>query len=79
MTPEKLIEDSDGKLKGMTFIGAVAMQDPPRRGIAETMLRIKKAGIKVIMITGDIESTAVSIARQCNIFTQQKSTAELVA
>lgn len=29
------------------------MQDPPRKGIAETMLKIRRAGIKIIVITGD--------------------------
>jgi len=38
----------------MTFIGAVSIQDPPRKGIPDTILKIKRAGIKVIMITGDI-------------------------
>lgn len=37
----------------MTFLGAIAMQDPPRKGIADTVLKIKKAGIKIIVITGD--------------------------
>ena len=40
-------------LKDMTFLGLISLQDPPRKGVGETIQTIKKAGIKVIMITGD--------------------------
>lgn len=45
----------------MTFIGMVAIHDPPRIESAEAIRRAKRAGIKVIMITGDNEKTAEAI------------------
>ena len=52
----------------MIFIGMVAIKDPPRPGVAESIDLCKKAGIRVIMITGDAKATAVAIAKDVHIF-----------
>ena len=49
----------------------VSLHDPPRKGVPETLLRLKQAGTKVIMVTGDQEGTAVEIGRQCNIISDE--------
>jgi Ca2+-transporting ATPase len=46
---------------GLVFIGMTALQDPPRSEVPGAILRAGKAGIKVVMITGDNEKTAESI------------------
>lgn len=51
----------------LVFLGFVAMQDPLRPGIKESVLLCKRAGIKVAMVTGDHPATAVSIAREAHI------------
>ena len=56
---------------GLTFVGIVAMRDPPRNGVAESIDECKQAGIRVIMITGDAKQTAEAIARDVHIFTDQ--------
>lgn len=56
-TPE-LIE------KDLTFIGLVAMADPPRPEVADAVEVCRKANIRVIMITGDYGLTAESIAKR---------------
>jgi magnesium-transporting ATPase (P-type) len=48
----------------LTFLGLVAMLDPPREGVAEAVARCHRAGIRIVMITGDYGLTAASIARQ---------------
>lgn len=56
--------------KGMTFIGLVAMLDPPRPEVARSVRKCKEAGIRVVMITGDNQNTAESICRQIGIFNE---------
>ena len=45
----------------------ISLLDPPKKGVNETMLRLKAAGIKIVMLTGDQEETAVAVAKKCNI------------
>jgi Ca2+-transporting ATPase len=47
---------------GMTFLGLLALIDPPRQGAAESIARAQGAGIRVVMITGDNGLTAQAIA-----------------
>lgn len=57
-------ELSDCKLE---LLGLIALSDPPRESIAADIEICKKAGIRVVMITGDNGITASSIAKQVGI------------
>jgi Ca2+-transporting ATPase len=57
-------DPSDTVYKGLTFAGLVGMSDPPRPGVARSIRRLMAGGVKVIMITGDADVTAVAIAKR---------------
>ncbi len=58
-------------LQGLCFVGVLSLADPPRDSVPYAVLKCRAAGIKVIMVTGDQPVTAASIAKQCNIITEE--------
>jgi len=62
--PAKFDEKSE---KGLVFVGLAGMNDPPRSEVREAIKVCKKAGIKVVMITGDNEVTAAAIGRELEL------------
>jgi Ca2+-transporting ATPase len=64
----KLIEEKD-----MILVGLAAMKDPPRPEVAEAVKLAKKAGIRVMIITGDYGPTAEAIAEEVGIAQQGNS------
>ncbi|KUI61630.1 Calcium-transporting ATPase 1 [Cytospora mali] len=56
--------EDENVYKGLIFAGLVGMSDPPRPTVARSIRRLMRGGVKVIMITGDAETTAVAIGKQ---------------
>jgi sodium/potassium-transporting ATPase subunit alpha len=54
---------------GYTFLGLVGLEDPPKEGVKEAITKIKAAGIKVLMITGDNPLTAEGVSRKVSLIT----------
>ncbi|KAJ3074223.1 P-type ATPase [Podochytrium sp. JEL0797] len=57
----------------LTFVGLIGLIDPPKAGVQEAIQKCHKAGINVIMITGDHVTTAAAIARDIGIVNDQHS------
>jgi Ca2+-transporting ATPase len=53
--------------KDFIFLGVVGMIDPPREEVKDAISVCRRAGIDVVMITGDHKLTAVSIAKELNL------------
>jgi Ca2+-transporting ATPase len=54
-------------VEGLTFLGLQGMMDPPRAEAREAVARCRRAGMRVVMITGDHARTALAIAEQLGI------------
>ncbi len=62
--------DCDAWPGGLDLLGLMAMIDPPREGVAQSVAACHRAGIDVKMITGDHPGTAVSIGRDLGIVSE---------
>ncbi len=51
----------------LTFVGLVAILDPPRADVPEAVFKARSAGMRIVMMTGDHELTAEAIARKVGI------------
>jgi len=68
--PGKKAINHDDVSGGMTFLGLQAMIDPPRPEAISAVKACQNAGIRVKMITGDHEVTALAIAHRIGIVQQ---------
>ena len=62
---ENYVADCDD----LCLIGMLGILDPPREGLAGIIAKIRAAGIRVCMMTGDHALTATALAIQTGIFT----------
>ena len=51
----------------LSFKALVGLQDPPKEGVEEAIKLCKKAGIRVVMITGDYSKTAMAIGEEIGL------------
>jgi len=66
-TPEAVEQD-------LTFLGLMAMMDPPRPEVEQAIQTCHQAGIRIVMITGDYGLTAESLARRVGMITTPNPT-----
>jgi len=69
--PTQPADLSRGVEEDMTFLGLAALLDPPRPRVEAAVKEARGAGIRVVMLTGDHELTAYSIAKKVGILTSR--------
>ena len=62
LSSEAQILESD-----LTFVGLLALADPPRAGVKNAIERCTAAGVRTVMITGDHPATAQQVAEELGI------------
>ncbi|MDI6847108.1 MAG: cation-translocating P-type ATPase [Candidatus Bathyarchaeia archaeon] len=65
--PESTTSLNEEDEKDFVFLGIMGMIDPPREEVKEAIYMCRKAGIKVVMVTGDHKLTAVAVAKELNL------------
>ncbi|KAG2183376.1 hypothetical protein INT43_006382 [Umbelopsis isabellina] len=60
-------EEPAWKEDNLVFLGLIGLIDPPKKGVEQSVEICQKAGVDVIMITGDHVETATAIAMQLGI------------
>jgi magnesium-transporting ATPase (P-type) len=53
--------------QGLTLLGLVALEDPPRHGAAAALTACRRAGIRVARVTGDHPATARAVAAEVGL------------
>ena len=67
LAPGESAHDALASLDDLEFVGLLGMSDPPRPGVAEAVAACRRAGVLVMMVTGDHPSTAASIGRRLGL------------
>ncbi len=61
----------DGDSDTQTLVGLIVMKDKIRPGVRKSVKTVSRAGIQIVMITGDSKETASAIAEECGILNKR--------
>ncbi|EIW75558.1 calcium ATPase transmembrane domain M-containing protein [Coniophora puteana RWD-64-598 SS2] len=72
VSPNDMETQLYSELQDLTLVGLVGIRDPSRADVPDAIRVIRRAGVRVFMVTGDFKLTAAAIARQVGIITQEQ-------
>ncbi|MBN1529390.1 MAG: cation-transporting P-type ATPase [Thermoleophilaceae bacterium] len=67
VTDGEVTAERDAAESQLVFVGLAALEDPPRPGVADAVESCHRAGIRIVVVTGDHALTAEAIARRVGI------------
>jgi phospholipid-transporting ATPase len=59
--------------RDLFLLGATAIEDKLQEGVPDTIHTLQQAGIKVWVLTGDRQETAINIGLSCRLITESMS------
>jgi Ca2+-transporting ATPase len=69
--PSGIEEFKEDMEDDFVFVGIMSMIDPPRPEVRDAIAICKKAGIRVVMITGDHKLTATAVGKELNLLDEK--------
>jgi len=63
----------DSNFSGLSFDGILTFRDPVRLRIKDVIERVRRAGIKTVIMTGDHRGTAIAVAKEIGLLADEKS------
>jgi phospholipid-translocating P-type ATPase (flippase) len=73
----KILAATEEVESGLTLLGASAIEDELQDQVPETIAMIKEAGIKLWVLTGDKQETAINIGYSCNLLSHAMQVHEI--
>jgi magnesium-transporting ATPase (P-type) len=65
---DRLIDEAAALVENnMHFVGITAIEDKLQVGVPDAIANLRKAGLKIWVLTGDKEETAINIGKSCNL------------
>ena len=61
---------SESAVERLTFVGLIGLADPPAEGVKEAIVRLRRAGLRTLMLTGDQRATAAAVGRELNLLSE---------
>ena len=68
----QVADASESALHGLTFLGVIALADPPAPAVKEAIARLREAGLRTVMLTGDQRLTAEAIGRELGLLNAEQ-------
>ncbi|KAI8426229.1 hypothetical protein MSG28_005148 [Choristoneura fumiferana] len=65
-------DDANFPLDNLRLLGVMGLMDPPRSEVRSAILRVREAGVRVMMVTGDHPATALAVAGAVGIATSPR-------
>jgi Ca2+-transporting ATPase len=65
-------DTTESSLANLTFLGLLGLEDPPAESVLETIGRLRSAGLRTVMLTGDQRLTAEAIGRRLGLLDREQ-------